>query len=118
MLQRCLRLNPGEPKIWIELFRLELLHTARIRARNAVLGIDAVDANDDNNDDNNKNNNNNGDDDDNDVNRASATTATDVGSKKRTRGVYDSDSDASRDDDNDGTRKKQNKNCVSFANCI
>ncbi|KAJ1962279.1 U3 snoRNP protein [Dipsacomyces acuminosporus] len=40
LLQRALRLNPKEKKLWLEYFRLELLFIEKIKARRRILGID------------------------------------------------------------------------------
>jgi U3 small nucleolar RNA-associated protein 6 len=43
---------PTRPKLWLELFRLELLYVDKVRARRAVLGIaDDDDLPDDDDDD-------------------------------------------------------------------
>lgn len=105
LLQRGLRLNAQAQKIWIELFRLELLYAAKIRERNAVLGIDN-DADVDNDDDNN--NDTDGDQkkaaaaDDNDNNDTDATSSSSKRKRAaKTRGVYDSESESSGNDDAD-----------------
>jgi hypothetical protein len=89
LLQRALRLNKSSQKIWIELFRLELLYVAKVRQRSAVLGtdplLDDVEQDDGNTDEPN----------------GDAALEDTASTKKRARGLYDSDSDASDDDDDD-----------------
>lgn len=81
LLQRAIRLNAESPKLWLELFRLELLYVDKVRARRAVLGIaDDDDLPDDDDDDV-----------DNGTDQAASTSQTAVG-------IYDEDSEAENDD--------------------
>jgi hypothetical protein len=91
LLQRGLRLNAQSRKLWLELFRLELLYVDKVRARQAVLGIDndATDLPPEEDDEEDDDNNN----DDDEL----------IGPAPR-RGIYDSDSDES-DDDASGSDK-------------
>jgi hypothetical protein len=81
LLQRGIRLNANATKLWVELFRLELLYVDKVRARRSVLGIsDDADLPDD--------------DDDVDDN-ADVVTETTTGKKV---GLYDEDSEEESDD--------------------
>ncbi|KAJ1934841.1 U3 snoRNP protein, partial [Kickxella alabastrina] len=42
LLQRAIRVNPKDKRLWIEYFRLEILLVEKIKARRRVLGIDGA----------------------------------------------------------------------------
>ncbi|XP_064406834.1 U3 small nucleolar RNA-associated protein 6 homolog [Halichondria panicea] len=44
LLQQGLRTNPQSKHLWIEYFRMELLHTDKVKKRRAVLGVDMAES--------------------------------------------------------------------------
>ncbi|XP_068672103.1 U3 small nucleolar RNA-associated protein 6 homolog [Montipora foliosa] len=42
LLQRGLRVNPSSKQLWLEYFRMELLHVEKIQKRRAVLGLNEI----------------------------------------------------------------------------
>jgi hypothetical protein len=84
LLQRAIRLNAESPKLWLELFRLELLYVDKVRARRAVLGI----ADDEELPDEEEEADNN-----------VGNESDQVAATNRRLGIYDEDSEAENDDD-------------------